>query len=758
MTVINVPISKGLATESIEYDWIDSLPINLLAVKKEVLGSSGYLTSWPGLELIPAPNSFTPDGTPLDAFGSRGAIFNAIIPAQYRGMRNFIYKITRALSGEENVIEEIALGNLTNTLDYLIVFSHSRNSLAFIDRIQNDSPLTFLTNDNKQPRPIFIDGKGDQPALPKMKDWSLNEYNPTKNTPTWIPNLTSTQDDVVQTYITIQSVSTFTLSGGNSPTTTTNCTLTLDIKFPSLVAVESDKYWILSSNDEPVITRLGVYISGSKVHAGQLAIFYKVVPVQLSSPFAGTVEVPVQEDVVVVDDISPSLRYTALTFELTSNTLVRMSSVSRGTPFGGDKYFIFSLAIVQSSRASGVILDFGYEFNISSASPPTSAIIYPSRGTANPAVISSNSEFGPWVKTNISTLAYSPPTSFSGREEGTFTNVLDVTHNIGRYIFIQDDKNNFVITDLTNEQRPDYLSPIYDASSQYGGNVTACRIWKDLVVIFNKHVIQYFQLTGNTEQIYQKNKSLTVQCGALSKYGVAEFLDSFVVLGSPFNEPVGVYFITQGTYKELSDRRIQKYLRRYKVEQLTYVLIEPYKFDEHDGFIVHLPDITLCYDSHYQESPWRILSSSIDGTGRYVAQNIIYDDNLVSWYGGNIVGFNVLKLNPKLATHNGNPVLYQCTTPLLQLRNVTIHDIDINNVNNPKDLNDETPYDFITIEKTQDGQTYFDNTEVRLNNINMDIRTLLRNYGYVKNNIGFRLSWTNPKPISISHFRLRVEQ
>ena len=41
MPVVQLPISKGLVTDSSEADWLDSLPVNMVAVPKSVLNAKG---------------------------------------------------------------------------------------------------------------------------------------------------------------------------------------------------------------------------------------------------------------------------------------------------------------------------------------------------------------------------------------------------------------------------------------------------------------------------------------------------------------------------------------------------------------------------------------------------------------------------------------------------------------------------------------------------------------------------------------------
>ncbi|HGJ5863326.1 packaged DNA stabilization protein, partial [Arsenophonus nasoniae] len=50
MPKIQIPIAKGLGKDFKTADYIDALPVNILATPKEILNAAGYLRSFPGIE------------------------------------------------------------------------------------------------------------------------------------------------------------------------------------------------------------------------------------------------------------------------------------------------------------------------------------------------------------------------------------------------------------------------------------------------------------------------------------------------------------------------------------------------------------------------------------------------------------------------------------------------------------------------------------------------------------------------------------
>lgn len=81
MPIQQLPLMKGTGKDYRNADYVDLLPVNMLAVPKEVLSSNGYLRSFPGIKKR------------MDVAGvSRGAMYNANQSAVYRVCGNTLYK------------------------------------------------------------------------------------------------------------------------------------------------------------------------------------------------------------------------------------------------------------------------------------------------------------------------------------------------------------------------------------------------------------------------------------------------------------------------------------------------------------------------------------------------------------------------------------------------------------------------------------------------------------------------------------------
>ncbi|QBY42549.1 packaged DNA stabilization protein (plasmid) [Arsenophonus nasoniae] len=121
MPKIQIPIAKGLGKDFKTADYIDALPVNILATPKEILNAAGYLRSFPGIEKKQGVNGI-----------SRGVQFNTKNNTVYRVCGNKLY-----LNGKE--IADI-LGNDR------VSMSHSSNSQA----VCFDGKLKFYRYDGTE--------------------------------------------------------------------------------------------------------------------------------------------------------------------------------------------------------------------------------------------------------------------------------------------------------------------------------------------------------------------------------------------------------------------------------------------------------------------------------------------------------------------------------------------------------------------------------------------------------------------------------
>lgn len=81
MPITQLPLMKGLAKSHVNADYVDQLPVNMLATPKQVLDSNGYLRSFPGVVKRSDVNGV-----------SRGVMYNSHESAVYRVCGGRLYK------------------------------------------------------------------------------------------------------------------------------------------------------------------------------------------------------------------------------------------------------------------------------------------------------------------------------------------------------------------------------------------------------------------------------------------------------------------------------------------------------------------------------------------------------------------------------------------------------------------------------------------------------------------------------------------
>lgn len=783
MPELNLPMAKGTGVTDDEFDWVDVFPINLIVNAEPVLNGNGFMRPWVGLE------SFFVETSAAQPIGCTGARFvntrmgismgsegiESLPESQFRAMGNTIYRGYR-MQGSTNqesyfspLISLFREGDMTGstvTSNPFIRMSNSFNYFVFIygGRLYYFSPRIFLGE--MQPTPPLAIGSAltnTSPNFNVLKDWAESEYIPARmeGGMVWIPRLRGGNDRI-----------SFNI-GARSRISLSEIRVSINIGGTNIDETLTEKLWIFS-NQVPEMSRVGIFLDPDD------KMFY----VKLNAP-----DDPLQltfnngKSVVTLGHVEYSLEFPQ---GVSNNVPEAVNAIAYGATFSKD-LFIDSLHVNTEAAARGILgfVDGSGMFifrSSSISSPPNGNIINMEldRGRVRDQTIVTVG--ANWERIElVSTSTPLPRSNYNGKDNDDliFTDILDVDFHGGRFVFLRQQDSRFYSTSLVSpangsgEQRPDYQSAEQDARNEGGGFPTAIRAWHNYVVVFSPHTTQYFHLTGNAEQLYRRLDSLTIDCGTMSTRTVCEFRDSFVVVGSPVNERLSVYLLSQGQYHELANRTVQQILRK---EGLRNLLIEPIKFDNHDGFIIHLENMTLFYNDSLPAAPWSILSSSTDGESPYVGVHHVFDENQQEWHCG-VRSFEsttayIMRFNHEIATHaiaaapstmtpipmpENRAVLYQVTTAIAQVRNVRIHDVEIDIIYNQPDQNN----DAITIAKTTDGINFIEPYNMLTDNPNVGIdqRLLLRNYGYSENNIGFMISWNNIRnPITISNFRIRVEK
>ena len=782
MPVVPVPFSKGLITSAREGDWLDSLPTNMLAVPKQVLEAEGYMRSWPGF------NRF------VDVPGTaRGAVLNDV--------ENIVYRVngTQLINGTTGEILADVGGSGHASLPF------SRNSQAIVSNntlnFWRDNELTQIRN--------WEEGEREPDTEPTSFNFSIN-YNGSTTRVDVFPWVTmgqyqieaevfvrdtekkqwlfaSSNDDDQESGLFIEDEMFWIQQDKDTPAVSFQSVEeglnSLDYAGMVTIAGGISLFGAIRNNDEEGTNAHRGFFDG-QIYNIRFTDFdpphedpdddtSPTIPNNRSYPstlFADQEEVP--DDTILIDERSAGEELAReLLEELTGgtpSTPVESEAIVKAEDLTVDEYYAISCEVVTSGENQSGFSDrngIGTEPRVSGSGE----IEHVFRATANDMDIvlftqNSQATFRDVVVQEVThgiitagiwqRREQEDPESILPETDFDLSNIIDATRNRGRYAWIQANSNTFGVTDLQNEQRPDYIAPFYSAEAEPGVNI-AIDSWRDYVVVFSRDTIEYFALTGQAETIYQPVQSLNVRAGIIGITCKTHYIDHFAILGGPRPEPPSFFIISQGQYQEIATRRIQKILREYSEAELATAYLETIKFDAHDILMAHLPRHTLTYDHNASQGGdlrWSILKTDIQGDATYRGIYHLYDGQF--WSLGDKRENILCRFDFDSGAHNGERVEYLLDSQMLQARNLRLFDLDVDNVpgraNKAYRLAVSVTYDGITW--GQEHWTEFDTP------MEYTRRVLIRVLGYTRYNVGFRLRWITDTPTAISNLRVRFER
>lgn len=338
----------------------------------------------------------------------------------------------------------------------------------------------------------------------------------------------------------------------------------------------------------------------------------------------------------------------------------------------------------------------------------------------------------------------SVPTDFN------LSNIRDVTRNKSRYAFIQYGTGTFFVTDLENEQRPDFIAPFYSAESD-PDEALGISSWKDLIVVFGRGSIEFFDLTGQSDPIYRQVKSLTVSSGIVSTGCYTEFNQTFAFLGGKLNQPVGVHVVTSGSSQQISTRQIEEYITQHlkKYGNFDDCYIESVNDKGHKLLIVHLTDVTLCYDasvSSENKQQWIVLVSDYENNVPHRAKYYAYAENISAWSVGDKLEPQLGRLDHTTPYQYGNQIEYVLSTGFTQLINKNFSNLTFDTVGGFPNTIKRFELRF-----TIDGFKYSNPKWIEYSEpFKFTKKPMVSNMGFISNKAAMRFRFVPDSPLSIS--------
>lgn len=328
-----------------------------------------------------------------------------------------------------------------------------------------------------------------------------------------------------------------------------------------------------------------------------------------------------------------------------------------------------------------------------------------------------------------------------------FTPIGDVCRIRGRYVFAQAGTDTFWLTSLDDESKPDLVAPAYRAENMPDG-ILAMREYRDFILAFGSSTIEFFKLTGNSENLVQFASSYMVPVGTAGQFCITEFMESFAFITSPARGQVIVAVMGQGVYNQISDRNTNKILAGYSKDELAGSFVESLKTEDNQFLILHLPRHTLVYNATSQL--WNVIKTGLNDDAHRAVDYRNEGDAVTC--GDKLAGFIGVQDQTTSAQYGEDQeiILY---SPLINAERSLMFDMQITANSG---LASEVRRIFVS--STADGINYGPEKPIEFDGPWQWLRrAIIRRVGQVVVRIGFKLRIVGATPCTLSNLRARIE-
>lgn len=328
-----------------------------------------------------------------------------------------------------------------------------------------------------------------------------------------------------------------------------------------------------------------------------------------------------------------------------------------------------------------------------------------------------------------------------------FIPIGDVCRIRGRYVFAQAGTDTFWLTSLDDESKPDLTAPAYRAENMPDG-ILAMREYRDFILAFGSSTIEFFKLTGNSENLVQFASSYMVPVGIAGQFCLAEFMESFAFITSPARGQVIVAVMGQGVYNQISDRNTNKILAGYSKSELAGSFVESLKTEDNQFLILHLPRHTLVYNATSQL--WNIIKTGLgDATHRAIDYRNEGDAVTCGDKLAGLLGKQDLATSAQYG-EDQEIILY---SPLINAERSLMFDMQIT-----ANSGLASKVRRIFVSSTADGINYGPEKPIEFDGPWQWLRrAIIRRVGQVVVRIGFKLRIVGATPCTLSNLRARIE-
>jgi len=244
--------------------------------------------------------------------------------------------------------------------------------------------------------------------------------------------------------------------------------------------------------------------------------------------------------------------------------------------------------------------------------------------------------------------------------------------------FMTTDGEFLIVTELND---PFAVSPLKYGSSEVDPDpIKAVLKVRSEPYALNRYTIEVFGNVGGSGFPFQRVDGAQIQRGVVGTHACANFLESIAFVGGGRNEPIAIWFVTNGASTKISTREIDQILQSHSDEVLSAVIVESRVDKSHQFLYAHLPDQTLVYDASASqllgESVWFTLSSGL-GVQQYRARNFVWCYS--KWVVGDPQTSKIGVLSNDVATHWGEITEWEFGTIIIygEGRGMIFHELEL---------------------------------------------------------------------------------
>lgn len=270
--------------------------------------------------------------------------------------------------------------------------------------------------------------------------------------------------------------------------------------------------------------------------------------------------------------------------------------------------------------------------------------------------------------------------------------------------FVLTDGQTIAVTELTD---PYTVNPLKYGSAEESPDVIngLLHISSQLIAV-GRLTNEYFQNIGGDLFPFQRLPNALIEKGAIGNFAFAMYNQTYLFVGSGFNEAPAVYLGGSGLALKVSTREIETLIKEAGGESvLQSIIVEVRAGQGVNLAYIHLPTKTLVYDieatATLGKPVWFILTSGVDGSLPYRCRHWVWAFD--AWHCDDLQSSNFGALDTTRTTQYGQRVPFQVDTYFAfnEGKGAQIHLVELHH--NPGALGSTAAY---TLSWTDDGRTW----------------------------------------------------